>query len=243
MRFGRFLRFGRFGRLGRFMLLDYLFPKQSLQGEEGAWMTEEELRELRIVPRIFETSDLRKRGIRSLDRVFAMSSYHSSPLLKKAIHTFKYRRIPGLALFLQQELQKSVESRFPLSATAVLCPVPLHRFRKFQRGFNQAEMLSRYLSLLSNLPMLLLLRRIRSTGHQTWRGRKERWKALKGAFRPSIRSSLWLRATRDDTSMPMPKHVYLVDDVFTTGATLEECAKTLKAAGAERVEGIVLAYD
>ena len=43
--------------------------------------------------------------------------------------------------------------------------------------------------------------------------------------------------------MPMPKHVYLVDDVFTTGATLEECAKTLKAAGAERVEGIVLAYD
>ena len=55
-------------------------------------MTEEELRELRIVPRIFETSDLRKRGIRSLDRVFAMSSYHSSPLLKKAIHTFKYRQ-------------------------------------------------------------------------------------------------------------------------------------------------------
>lgn len=213
------------------MLLDYIFPKRSLGGSEGLWITEAELKELRSAPRIFSREELEQRGILSLDNIFAMSAYHHSPLLKKAIHTFKYKQISGLASFLQRELWKSMESSFPLSSSTVLSPVPLHRFRKFQRGFNQAEILSQYLSLMSNIPMRLLLRRIRPTGHQTWRGREDRWKAVKGAF----------GVTRHDTAMP--KHVYLVDDVFTTGATLEECARTLKAAGVERVEGIVLAYD
>lgn len=220
------------------MFLEYLFPKRSLVGVEGHWITEGELKGLRSAPRIFSREELEKRGIRSIERVFAMSNYRSSPLLKKAIHTFKYGRIPGIASVLQEELRKCLISRFPLSASAVICPVPLHRFRRFQRGFNQAEILSRYVSHALEIPMQPLLRRIRPTGHQTRRGREDRWKAVKGAFGATCLAG---RQAQGDTSMP--RHVYLIDDVFTTGATLEECARTLKAAGVERVEGIVLAYD
>ncbi len=211
------------------MLLDFLFPKTSLRGEEGEWITEKEMRELKIEPRIFSKEELKQRGLSALDQVFAMSAYRHSPLLKKAIHTFKYRRIKEVSAVLQEELVRLLHSHFPLSFSAALCPVPLHIFRRFQRGFNQAEILARYLSLKTGVPMHILLRRIRPTGHQAWRGKEERFRAVEGAFRAS--------------SKHVPKHVYVVDDVFTTGATLEECARILKLAGAERVEGIVLAYD
>lgn len=211
------------------MLLDFLFPKKSLLGEEGEWITADELKGLAITPRVFSREELKQRGLSALDQVFAMSAYRHSPLLKKAIHTFKYRRILDLSNILQEELLRTLQSHFPLLQSAVLCPVPLHIFRRFQRGFNQAEILARYLSLKTSVPMHPLLRRIRPTGHQAWRGKEERFCAIEGAFRAS--------------SKHVPKHVYVVDDVFTTGATLEECARILKSAGAERVEGIVLAYD
>ena len=209
-------------------LLDFLFPKQSLGGSEGAWITEEELKNLTLKPRIFETEELRSRGIKSLDRVFAMGGYHDSRLLKDAIHTFKYRRIPGVGEFLGGRLADSLTG---LKRDACICPVPLHFLRQFWRGFNQAQYLAERVSDATRVPVCNLLKRVRPTGHQAKRGKKDRWKALSGAFR--------MRSKNLDSF----KTIYLVDDVFTTGSTLEECARTLKEGGVKRVEAVVLAYD
>jgi len=159
-----------------------------------------------------------------------MGSYRSSPLLRKAIHTLKYKRVPALTDCLGKVLTEVLQREFVLSPEALFCPVPLHVLRRFSRGFNQAELIAQYLEEATALPMRPLLCRVRSTGHQAWRDRSSRLQAMNGAFR--VR-----RGSR------IPKHVYLVDDVFTTGATLGECANTLKMFGVECVEAIVLAYD
>ena len=213
-------------------LLDFLFPKQSLGGSEGAWITEGELKNLTLRPRIFETAALRSRGIKSLDRVFAMGGYRDSRLLKDAIHTFKYRRIPGVGEFLGGRLAEAVGgcANSILAKNSCLCPVPLHFLRQFWRGFNQAAYLAEQVSDATRVPVCNLLKRVRPTGHQAKRGKKDRWKALRGAFK--------MRSNNCDARV-----VYLVDDVFTTGSTLEECARTLKESGIARVEAIVLAYD
>jgi ComF family protein len=210
-------------------LLDFLFPKRSLQGSEGAWITVDEQMRLRSTSKIFTSSVLRERGLTHVDQIFAMSTYQQCPFLKEAIRRFKYRRIPGVGEVLCKHLADAVSEKMELESNACFCPVPLHWSREFQRGFNQAQILSSSLSLRLDIGIQPLLKRVRPTGHQAHRGRQDRLRALQRAFR--VRQ------------MAHPHTVYLVDDVFTTGATLEECAKTLKEAGVQRVEGIVLAYD
>lgn len=247
----------------RAALLDLLFPMRSLEGREGVWVTPSEFARLRSHLRIFETAELRRMGLQSLDRVSAASTYRDVPLLRKAIHTFKYRRIPGLGMTLQQVLLDGLQKSSPFRADACITPVPLHFTRRFRRGFNQAEILAQALSEKTALPLAPLLSRMRPTGFQAKRKRAQRFTAVRGAFRPSIlpvlslskgpsvscrvasffREKLAYRgigATRDDTQLPFC--VYLVDDLMTTGATLDACARALKEAGVKRVEGVVLAH-
>jgi competence protein ComFC len=236
------------------MLLDLLFPRQSLTGSEGEWITEEEFGLLTASPRVFERTELERRGLRHLDRLFAVSSYRDCPLLKKAIHTFKYHRIPVLGGTLQNLLAESLSKRYPLRGKACITPVPLHFTRQFHRGFNQAEVLARGVAQWSGLSIVKRLRRVRPTGTQTRRRKDERWMAMRGAFSASSPASPSCHPERSavgaetkDDGLASAQHdtfscVYLIDDLFTTGATMEECAKALKEAGVERVEGIVLAY-
>ena len=74
-------------------LLDLLFPRHSFTGREGELVTVEELRALRSVPVILEQSVLRSRGLESIDRVVAAAEYDTVPLLHKAVHAFKYRKV------------------------------------------------------------------------------------------------------------------------------------------------------
>jgi ComF family protein len=106
-----------------------------------------------------------------------------------------------------------------------ILPVPLHKIRQRQRGFNQSTVLAKSLSQHFQLPLLVKnLIRIRPTDSQAGlKGRKERQKNVKNAFRVVNPDSL------------KDKHVILVDDVFTTGATVNECSKTLKKAGVKSV--------
>ena len=210
--------------------LDFLFPKRSLEGKEGEWMTPSELPRLLSRPRLFSETELRIMGMPSLDRVLAVSAYHEVPLLRRAIHTFKYRRIPGLGEKLQQLLTEGFMKHIAPRRDACVCPVPLHWSREYWRGFNQAEILARSLAERTGLPLCALLRRIRPTGHQARRRRDARWSAVRGAF------------ALNPNPNPLPFTIYLVDDLMTTGATMEECAKMLKAAGMKRVEGVVLAH-
>jgi ComF family protein len=104
----------------------------------------------------------------------------------------------------------------------VVIPVPLHRARLRRRGFNQAQLLSERLGL----EVRHLLRRRKNTPSQTGLSRSQRVLNLSGAFE-----------VRGDP----PDCVLVIDDVYTTGSTMHEIAKTLKRAGVTRVEALTVA--
>ncbi len=115
----------------------------------------------------------------------------------------------------------------PLEVPDCIVPVPLHRRRLAQRGFNPAVTLARELARVCGVPLLATaLRRIRDTESQTGLGRVAR--------RANVRAAFSARAG-------FPARVWLVDDVVTTGATVEECARALRGAGARSVVALCAA--
>lgn len=119
-----------------------------------------------------------------------------------------------------------------LEARPILVPVPLWPKREKERGFNQAEIIGESFASQHKLSLGHLLIRVKDTHQQVGRSREERLKAMEGAFRITPRPPFNLRGG---------ENVLLIDDVWTTGATINECAKTLKKAGVEKIWGIVLA--
>lgn len=117
-----------------------------------------------------------------------------------------------------------------LNTKPVVVPVPLHARRERERGFNQAGIISKLVARGWGLGTSDLLVRVKDTEQQVGKKREDRLGAMIGAFE-----------LKRNTSYVTPDTVVLVDDVWTTGATLRECAKVLKKAGAERVWGLVLA--
>lgn len=205
-------------------LLDFLFPRRSLTGDGGAWITEEELRQLRTRPVILDTAALRAQKLEWIDGLVAVADYDAVPLLHRAVHTLKYKKVKEVG----NELGRLLAEASVLVAPGVLCPVPLHWIRKFSRGFNQSELLAREVGEARGWEVKNLLRRNRWTGSQVGRRRKERLIGVRNAF--MVREG-----------MTMPDHVILIDDLSTTGATLNECAKILKNSGVKKVEGLVIA--
>ncbi len=111
-------------------------------------------------------------------------------------------------------------------------PVPLHRARHYQRGFNQAAEIARSMAKASGLPVCHALKRLKSTQTQTALHRKERFANLKGAF-AITRAGMRLAASK-------PKGVILLDDVLTTGSTLGTCARVLRRAGCKHVVAVAV---
>ena len=110
----------------------------------------------------------------------------------------------------------------------VLVPVPLHRSRLRERGYDQALELAKSLSRRTGIPLRARqLRRVHATARQSELGLSARQRNLRGAFAVAGHA--------------LPKHVALIDDVMTTGATLRECAQTLLRSGVERVDVWVVA--
>jgi len=140
------------------------------------------------------------------------------------IHRLKYGRQIHLAKDLGTLAAESLlDDRFAaaLAGKWPLVPVPLHRARQAERHFNQAAEIARSLSRVSGLPMVEALKRIRKTETQTHLGRKKRLENLQGAFAISRAGTRW----------PEKSGAILVDDVLTTGSTVQACAKTLRKAG------------
>lgn len=208
--------------------LDLLFPPTSLKGETGEWVTDSEFRELKGWPVRIEKLQLEPRGVTSIDRLVAADTYARSPMLRTAVHRFKYQRIPSLGPVLGSLLLEAAALIAPHRDT-VLCPVPLHWTRQFYRGFNQSLFLAESVAKATGWPVIDLLRRRRPTGQQALRTREERWSSLDNAF--------VLRKTNEQ----VPPSVILIDDITTSGATLEHCARVLRSVGVEHVQALVLA--
>lgn len=159
----------------------------------------------------------------ALDTCQALFAYQAP--VDRWIHALKFERDLAGARLLGELLARGLtaESR----RTAVLLPVPLHPGRLHQRGYNQAAELSRPLLGRGWSLSDCACRRNRHTAAQSGLPARQRRRNLRGAF--SVTSSL------------DGQHIVLIDDVMTTGVTLNELAGALKAAGAERVEARVVA--
>jgi competence protein ComFC len=151
------------------------------------------------------------------------------------IHRLKYAREIHLAkdlgrlaaeAFRDDRLASALAEKWPL------VPVPLHRKRFQDRGFNQAAEICRELSRQTDLPVVGALNRIRATGHQTALTRAQRLENLRNAFAVT-------RAGMREIARRIPG-VILVDDVLTTGSTVDECARTLRRAGLPRVRVVTV---
>lgn len=158
--------------------------------------------------------------------VYGDNPEHPSPIAV-ALHHYKYGRDVTLAPALGDFL--AARSPIEVDHDAVV-PVPLHVDRLRWRGFNQALLLARPLARHARAALApLALERSRPTTPQVGLGESERRRNVRGAFR--VRPGLAARG----------RSFLLVDDVMTTGATLNECARVLRQAGAVRVDALVLA--
>ena len=188
----------------------------------------------------------------SLKGLFAAGKYEN-PILREAINKFKYNSIESLKKPLAELVIKYLEKEKLASifADSVLVPIPLTWRRKINRGFNQSELLAKELSPILNCHFMNLLKRQKFNAPQAkiqdWKERKEN---ISGAFalsseffKLSPSYPLFTRCrTSDITSDIISKlRIILVDDVATSGATLEEAARVLKEAGIKEVYGLVIA--
>ena len=154
----------------------------------------------------------------------AVAAYRSRGIVRRVVHDFKY----GHQIYLRHLVGRWLDAAFEDDRLRgrsfdFLVPVPLHPARQRERGFNQAAALAEWISLKRGIPCQKVLERVRYTRTQTAFDRSERMENLHDAFR--LRKKMNVRELR----------VLLIDDVLTTGATLSECARVLKQAGASVV--------
>ena len=164
---------------------------------------------------------------------YAVSPYQCRGVLRDLVHRFKYQRqlflSPLLGRLLSDVMQD--ERLQALGQDWMTVPVPLHARRYREREFNQAQELCREFRERCGIPCVNALKRTRYTSSQTRYQRKQRMENLRGAFVLRRRKAKHIDG----------RTVALVDDVFTTGSTANECARVLLASGAKNVVVITLA--
>jgi len=159
----------------------------------------------------------------------AAALYEPGGTIRQAILLFKYGGRPSLGSHLGRLMAEAAGGLFEPGQYDLLIPVPLHPSRERERGFNQATLLAKEVGRAWGLRVgARLLRRVRATQAQSGR-RPEREANVKGAFEVA------------QPDRVEGRRLLLIDDVFTTGATVNECAKALLAAGAAEVAVYTLA--
>lgn len=213
----------------RLRLLDLLFPLECLACQkEGSVLCENCFKQLKFngAQRAAELKTLH------LDRIFIAGDYDDQ-LLAQAIKKFKYNFISDLgqilarflALFWQGQLNIPEHS---FLQDALLVPLPLSKQRRRSRGFNQSEILANELAQYFHHKVDLNLKRTQHRPPQAELNAQERRANIRGVFK-------WAGGNLSG------QNIVLIDDVITTGATLDEAARVLKEAGATRVYALVLA--
>lgn len=168
------------------------------------------------------------RGLYRFDLARSFAQYDST--MQRVITLLKYSPAAPLGSWLARQIEPIIGAEPFLRKVNWVAPVPLDRTRLRQRGYNQAELIARPLASRLGLPLATdLLRRLRSRPARQKLSRRERWETVRGAFEAGP-------AGRVDRS-----HILLVDDVMTSGATLDACARALRSGGAEAVYAVTVA--
>lgn len=165
------------------------------------------------------------RGPKHLDKVTAWGHYSGE--LKEFIQKVKFRAHPRLIGGVSRPFSDWAISQLP--AVDGIVAVPMHKTRLAERGFNQAEVIASLLHWELGLPILHGVERFEPRSSQVFLSRQERLKNLKGVF--VVRKPDYFRG----------RSIWIIDDVTTTGATLEAVADVLKKSGVERIFGLCLA--
>jgi ComF family protein len=207
-------------------LLDLLFPPRCCGCRRRGSLLCDRCREsCRFVPAA--ANEAQHRRLASPFLASTAGAYLFEGAVREAIHTLKYNRRTRVAIPLGDLLARYLESH-PLAFDAIV-PVPLHPDRERQRGFNQAAVLAARLAERTGVPLIDRdLVRVRATSQQADLTRAQRRENVRDAF-------VWRGAT------PPAARILLIDDVLTTGATVEAAARTLSLAGAQFVHALTLA--
>lgn len=168
-----------------------------------------------------------------LDKETAFLFYDDKSVVGGLIKKWKYNFIEDISVVWRQVIECGLAEIFANEDVLDIykyktIPVPLHPKRFVERGFNQAEVLANILSDIGGFEIIQGLKRVKYTTQQAKLNFWERRENISGAFE-------W------KSKYEVPEKIILVDDVFTSGATMQECAKVLKKIGAKQVWGITLA--
>jgi ComF family protein len=217
-------------------LKDLFFPKFCLGcNKEGTFLCQDCRHLLDILEVNFPAKN------KFLDGLYFALSYKESGLCQKLIHNFKYppylkALAPDLANILIEHFIKIGKNTNEVWENSVLTPVPLHVKKLKERGYNHSQELARELGIILKIPVLTdILVKTKDTKSQVGLNKMEREKNLLGAF----------SLTKNPQSCGSHgfSKVFLVDDVYTTGSTMQECAKILKENGVKSVWGIAIARE
>ena len=211
-------------------LSEFLFPKKCvICGRSGKMICDQCFSDLRIVEgkcpmcsgrSLQGWTHNRCRKKQGMEGLSAMWSYRD-PRVKKIIKGIKYRRYKDLIKEIMERVDGNIEADF-------IVPIPLYWQRLNDRGFNQAEEIARYLDKQKLVDILVRKKKTKQLAEM--RTKEERSEEIKGVFE-----------LKKEAKRIVGKKILLVDDVYTSGATMREAAKVLKRNGAREVWGWVLA--
>jgi ComF family protein len=166
-----------------------------------------------------------------IEKAAAFSFYTKGSRIRNMIHKMKYSGVSEIGYELGRIYALSLRSSGFTNDIDTIIPVPLHPAKKRSRGFNQSEYISSGISDVTGLPVnTKTLIRAQTSATQTKRSRYDRWTNVEGIFRIA------------DADAIKNKHILLVDDVITTGSTIESCVNELLKVEDVRVSVIALGY-
>jgi ComF family protein len=169
-----------------------------------------------------------RRGLYHFDLARSFAYYDDR--MVRLLTLLKYEPAAPLGAWFAERLEEVIRSHAALGEVDWVVPVPLDRTRLRERGYNQAELIARPLARRLGLPLGAdLLRRLHPRPPRLKLSRRERWETVRGAFQAEP-------GPRVDSS-----RVLLIDDVLTSGATLDACARALRSAGAATVHAVTVA--
>lgn len=219
---------------------DMIFPKKCINcKKEGAYLCEDCLALIEINPfqyclcdNLSKREKCEKCENKYLDKVFSAASFKNK-IVQEAVHKLKYSYIKDLStplafLILSHLYLRNIE----IDKDFVIVPVPLSDKKKRKRGFNQSEEIGKIISETTGMPLFSdVLMKTKDTKPQMELKRNERIENIKDCFKAKNEDKIKNRT------------ILLLDDVYTTGSTMEECAKVLKHSGAGSVWGITAARE
>lgn len=157
--------------------------------------------------------------------------FNKGEKVQKMIHRIKYHHKKEAGIFMGKYYARDLVTSPAYCAPEIIVPVPLHRARKIKRGYNQSELFAKGIAeVLKKEVDTQSLVRVKGSATQTRKGRFDRWKNVQDLF--EIKNTQRLAG----------RHILLVDDVITTGATLEACAQTILRLAGTKVSVVTIAW-